>query len=189
MCAKMTVPEAAVNILVVDDEENVRDLYVAVLNKEGNRVVTASNGIEAVERIKKEKLDLIILDLKMPGMHGTEVLEQIEDMINGTLVIIATAYPSLESSLEAIKMGVYDYIVKPFSPKDLRAVVQRATEKIRLVKENKQLLEELGQKNKELREKISQLEKFTKAAVNREEKMVELKERIKELEEKLKAKG
>ena len=182
-------PELRMNILAVDDEEDVRDLYTTILSEEGHRVITASNGTEAVEKVRKEKPDLIILDLKMPGMDGTEVLKEIRDEIDGILVIIATAYPSLETSIEAIKVGVYDYLVKPFSPKDLRAVIKKATEKIRLVRENKQLLEELKEANKELREKIGQLEKFTKAAVGREEKMAELKERIEEFEGKFKTKG
>lgn len=188
MCAEKMDPKFTMNILAVDDEENVRNLYSTVLGEEGYRVVTASNGAEAIEKFEGEKFDLVILDLKLPDMYGTEVLKRIREKAEELAVIIVTGYPSLESSIDAIKAGIYDYIVKPLSLRDLRMVLQRVFEKIILIRENKKLLEELRQKNKELRERISQLEMFTRAATDREERMADLKEKIKELEEKLKVK-
>ncbi|MBL7170479.1 MAG: response regulator [Candidatus Omnitrophica bacterium] len=176
-------PKVRMNILAVDDEENVRNLYATVLGEEGYRVVTASSGAEAIEKVKKEELDLIILDLKMPDMHGTEVLREIREVIDGISVIIVTAYPSLESSIEAIKVGVYDYIIKPFSPKQLRLVAKRVAEKIGLVREKERLLKKLEEKNKRLEENVDELENIANVAMIREK---DLKNKIKELEAELK---
>jgi two-component system response regulator HydG len=186
MCAREQSAKEKMSILAVEDEQSIRDLYTTVLCEEGYNVVTSSTGADAIEKIMEGTFDLIILDLKLPDMHGTEVLKKTKDKIDGATLIIVTAYPSLESSMEAIKAGVYDYIVKPFSPEDLRMVIQRATEKVRLARENRRLVKELEKTNRELKERIGQLEKFTRIATGREEKMAELKERIKELENKLK---
>ncbi len=153
MCAEKINHEVKLNILAVEDEKDVQALYTAILTEEGHRVVTVSTGAQAIEKIAKEQFDLIILDLKLPDIDGTEVLKQIRKKT----VIIVTAYPSLETTLDAIKTGVYDYIIKPFSPNQLRLVVYRVTEKIRLINENERLLRELKKTNKELKEKIKEL--------------------------------
>ena len=184
--ADETTAKKKVSILAVDDEDEVRNLYATILSEEGYRVVTASRGGEAVEKAENEKFDLMLLDIKMPDMTGIDVLKKLKGKLEGTLVIIVTAYPSVESTIEAIRTGVYDYIIKPFSPKDLRVVVRMAAEKGRLIGENKILVKKLEQANSELREKLYQLEKFTKIATGREERMAELKEKIRQLEEELK---
>lgn len=144
MCPNEAFSLKDVNILAVDDETEVRNLYTTILSEEGYRVVTASNGVEAVEKIENEKFDLIILDIKMPEMSGTDVLKKVRDKIEGVSVIIVTAYPSLDSSIEAIKSGVCDYIIKPFSPKELRKVVRMVVEKAKLIEENRKKEKELA---------------------------------------------
>ncbi|MDD5449288.1 MAG: response regulator [Candidatus Omnitrophica bacterium] len=144
MCPDQMFSVKDVSILAVDDETEVRNLYDTILTEEGYRVTTASCGEEAVERIKQEKFNLLLLDLKMPGMSGTDVLKAVPDRLEGTSVIIVTAYPSLESSIEAIKSGVCDYVIKPFSPKELRNIVRMVAEKAKLIEENKKKERELA---------------------------------------------
>lgn len=168
-----------ITILVAEDEENVRNLYTTVLGEEGHKVFTASNGAEAIEKFEKEVFDLLILDLKMPDIHGIEILKLIKKKLEGVSVIIVTAYPSLESSIEAIKLGVYDYIIKPFGPKQLKLVIKRAVEKIRLIREKEHLLRKLEERNKRLEENVDTLEDMANAAMAREK---ELEKKVKDLE-------
>lgn len=167
-----------ITILVVEDEENVRNLYTTVLGEEGHKVFTASNGTEAIEKVEKEVFDLLILDLKMPDIHGIEILKRIKKKLEGVSVIIVTAYPSLESSIEAIKLGIYDYIIKPFGTKQLKLVLKRAVEKIKLIREKERLLRKLEERNKRLEENVDTLEDMANAAVAREK---ELEKKVKEL--------
>ena len=124
------------HILVIDDEETIRDSCEQTLSKEGYRVTTAEEGTEGLRRMKEESFDIILLDLKMPGLSGVEVLERIRKSDPDAIVIIITGYPSVESAIETLKMGAYDYISKPFTPEELRIIVGRALEKRSLVLEN-----------------------------------------------------
>lgn len=126
----------APNILVIDDDEPIRDSCQQTLSKDGCLVKTAGEGNEGLRRMKEESFDVILLDLKMPGLSGVEVLERIKENNPETIVIIITGYPSVESAVQTMKMGAYDYLSKPFTPDELRIVLRRALEKKNLVLEN-----------------------------------------------------
>ena len=131
-------------ILVIDDEEAVRDSSKQVLTKEGFEIVTAQDGQHGLEKVKEQSFDIILLDLKMPGLRGEEVLQQIKVIDPEILVIIITGYASVESAVETLKQGAYDYVPKPFTPDELRLVVRRAFEKRALSLENLYFRDEIG---------------------------------------------
>jgi len=122
-------------VMVVDDEQDIRDGSERILTRIGLRVLKASRGDEALEILEKEKVSIVLLDLKMPGMDGMEVLGHIKKLDEGILVIVITGYATVETATEAMKLGAYDFISKPFEPDQLRIVVNRAWERIRLTQE------------------------------------------------------
>ncbi|MBN1882059.1 MAG: response regulator [Deltaproteobacteria bacterium] len=128
-------------VLVVDDEAIVRDIISDVLVEVGYVVHTAENGMDALEKIKDEPPDLIITDMKMPKMGGMELLNEINHLKNKFTTVMMTGFATVESAVEAIKQGAYDYIMKPFQFADLLRVVEHAMEKQQLLKENLELKE------------------------------------------------
>jgi len=123
------------SILIVDDEKIIRDGCEKVLLKEGWQVKTASSGAEGLEHLKASAFDLLLLDLKMPGLSGMEMLQQVKELYPEMIVIVITGYATVESAVEAMKAGAYDFISKPFLPDQLRIVVRRALEKKALERE------------------------------------------------------
>ena len=177
-------------VLVVDDDEIAVKLYVNLLDNMGHRPVVAQTGKAAIEKALQIHFDLVILDLVLPDIHGIDVLKEIREYLRGAPVVIVTANPSLESSIDAIRAGgVYDYITKPFGQQDLKMVVARAIEKAALMTENKRLLKRLDATNQALTERVDQLEKFAHTAVGYVDKITELKNKIKDLEGKIKTKA
>lgn len=132
-----TKPDATV--LVVDDEHDIRDASERILTRTGFKVMKATRGDEALDVLDKERTDIVLLDLKMPGMDGMEVLEHIRKLDEAILVIVITGYATVETATEAMKLGAYDFISKPFEPDQLRIVVNRAWERIRLTQEAEKL--------------------------------------------------
>lgn len=118
----------AATILVVDDEENAREGLSKILSKEGYVVETATNGKEAVDTIKRKIFDLVITDMRMPLMDGFEVLREIKKMDEGIGVIMITAYGEVESYLEAMNMGAFEYINKPVRVNELKRVITKVLE-------------------------------------------------------------
>ncbi|MFO7553840.1 MAG: response regulator [Desulfobacterales bacterium] len=112
-------------ILVVDDEKNIRMTLSQSLEPLEIPVQTAVNGEEALQKLQKGPFGLVFLDLKMPGMDGMEVLRQIKEDWPKTRVIIITAHGTIESAVEAMKLGAVDFIQKPFSPKEIRELSTR----------------------------------------------------------------
>jgi two-component system, OmpR family, phosphate regulon sensor histidine kinase PhoR len=133
-----------ISILVVDDEQIMRDGCSRILSKNGWSVMTAENGAQGIDQIQKhsEKIGVILLDLMMPGMSGMEVLDQVRGIDPSLLVIVITGYATVESAVEAMKKGAYDFIAKPFTPDQLRLVVRRALERRSLQKEAEFLRQE-----------------------------------------------
>lgn len=132
------------NIIVIDDDEGMRDSCQQVLTRAGYMVRTAKSGQEGLELIKKESFDLVILDLKMPGISGNEVLREIKMYNPEVIVIVITGYPTIESAVESMKNGAYDFLPKPFSSESLRIIVKRAMEKKQLAMEKIFFSRELG---------------------------------------------
>lgn len=126
-------------VMVVDDEQDIRDGSERILTRIGLRVLKASRGDEALEMLAKEKVSIVLLDLKMPGMDGMEVLEHIRKLDEAILVIVITGYATVETATAAMKLGAYDFISKPFEPDELRIVVNRAWERIHLTQEAEKL--------------------------------------------------
>jgi signal transduction histidine kinase/FixJ family two-component response regulator len=129
-------------VLVVDDEQDIRDGSERILSRMGYRVFKASRGDEGLSLLAKEKVQIVLLDLKMPGMDGMEVLKQIQAIDASIQVIVITGYATVETAITAMKHGAYDFIPKPFEPDQLRIVVNRASEKLRLIREAQKLEKE-----------------------------------------------
>ncbi len=131
------------NILVIDDEESMRDSCQKALARDGNRVEVAEDGAAGLTMLQAESFDLVILDLKMPGLSGIEVLKKIKKDDPEVMVIVITGYATIESAVKAIKNGAYDFIPKPFTPNGLRTIVRRALDRRELALENVLLRGEL----------------------------------------------
>ncbi|NOY65197.1 MAG: sigma-54-dependent Fis family transcriptional regulator [Nitrospirae bacterium] len=112
-------------VLVIDDEAIVRVSCERVLRPEGFEVVVTSRGDEAIELLEKEPYDVVLTDLKMPDMDGLEVLKIIKERWPDIQVIIITGYGTISTAVQAIKMGAYEYIEKPFTPQDILQVVEK----------------------------------------------------------------
>ncbi|MDL1939763.1 sigma-54-dependent Fis family transcriptional regulator [Candidatus Jettenia sp. AMX1] len=115
-------------VLIIDDEVDLCDMISRILSKSGYITYMASDGNTGMEIFNKEFPSVVILDLRMPGMHGIEILRQIRSINNEIPVIIITAYGEIRSAVEAIKIGAYDYITKPFDNEELELTVKRAIE-------------------------------------------------------------
>lgn len=126
------------NILVVEDEDTIRNLLLDVLTDVGYKVEGVSCGEEAIAKFTQDKFSIIITDLRMSGMGGIEVLQRLKAINSEICVIIITAYPSIESVVEAMHQGAYDYIAKPFSIEEIKVVIRRAAERQYLLHEAKQ---------------------------------------------------
>ncbi len=135
--------EPKVNILIVDDEEIVRESLASWLEEDGYEVKVAENADRALERLPEKDWNLAMVDLKMPGMDGIELMEEIRKLRPETIVIIMTAYATVDTAVQAMKKGAYDYIVKPFNPEDLSMTIRKIIEHQKLLKENIYLRKEL----------------------------------------------
>ncbi len=134
-------------ILVVDDEVSIREMIKKGLSQMGEfNVETAQNGVEAIEKIEKEIFDLVLTDLKMPEMDGLELLRNIKGTRPEVMVILMTAYGSIETAVEAMKMGANDYITKPINFEDLLLHISKVQKESLLLKENRLLRMEVRKK-------------------------------------------
>lgn len=144
-------------ILVIDDEKRMCQSLEQLLVDSGFEVATFENSVRAAEEIKTGRFDLIISDIKMPGMTGLDLLRMARQVDPQALVILLTAYGSLETALEAINQGAYDYLLKPIEFQQLELVVKRGLERRRLGRAKTFLLSELQEKNKELRDRFEEI--------------------------------
>ncbi|MGE5570288.1 MAG: sigma-54-dependent transcriptional regulator [Rhodospirillales bacterium] len=135
--------EEKLSILIVDDEEVVRDSLVHWFTEEGYDVDSSASAPDALSKLAGREFDLVIADIRMPGMDGIELLEKIRSEQLDTSVIVMTGYASVETAVRALKHGAFDYITKPFDPDDLSVVVRNALEQHRLKRENRMLRQQL----------------------------------------------
>lgn len=135
-------------ILVVDDEEDILKVLKFILEKEGFFVDTAVNGQEALSQLEKRHYDIVLTDLRMPGMDGIELIERIKTISPDTDVVIMTAYASIDSAVTAIRKGAADYIVKPFLNEDVKMRLKRILQHRLLQREVEVLKQQLSQKIK-----------------------------------------
>jgi two-component system response regulator PilR (NtrC family) len=131
-------------ILVVDDERSMRDLLAITLKQAGHEVVIADAGEKAIEVLRGDAFDLVITDLRMRKVDGLGVLRAAREHSPGTLVLVVTAYASTETAVEAMRLGAYDYLTKPFKLDEIRLTVEKALERKRLEDENQELRRELA---------------------------------------------
>lgn len=131
-------------ILVVDDEESIREFLEIMLRKEGYEVTVAEDGQKGLDIIKKKSFDLVISDLQMPNMTGLELLKNVKDQYPDMLFMMITAFGTTETAVEAMKLGAYDYITKPFKIDEVRIVIANALRSRNLEVENRTLKKELG---------------------------------------------
>ncbi|MDW7709863.1 MAG: response regulator [Deferrisomatales bacterium] len=131
-------------ILVADDEADITAVLGHILTAQGYEVTTTDNGADAWERARAEPYDAILTDLKMPRMGGLELLRRVKEARSPSAVIVMTGFATVETAIEALKIGAYDYIVKPFKVDELLQLVERALEKVRLEAENLQLREQIA---------------------------------------------
>lgn len=137
-------------ILVVDDEEDTVEACTQVLSKNRCIVDAARDALEALELVKAKQYELVIADIKMPKMDGIELLKALKEIDNQMAVVMITGYATIETAIQSMKAGAYDYIPKPFTPDQLRAVAAKALEKVDLIKENSALRERLSRKEESL---------------------------------------
>ncbi|MGE3681386.1 MAG: sigma-54-dependent transcriptional regulator [Bdellovibrionales bacterium] len=131
-------------ILVVDDEESIREFLEIMLRKEGFEVTCAEDGQKALDLIKKKSFDMVISDLQMPNMTGIELLKNIKDQYPDMLFLMITAFGTTETAVEAMKLGAYDYITKPFKIDEVRININNALRSRNLEVENRVLKKEMG---------------------------------------------
>ena len=132
-----------IGILIVDDEASVRDSLYQWFRTDGYRVDTAEDAASALKKLQENPWDIILLDIKMPGMDGIELQNRIKQIDKNIVTIIITAYASVDTAIQALKEGAFDYVTKPVDPDDLSRLIRNAIEKRRLVTENIQLRQQI----------------------------------------------
>ncbi len=161
--------EHKATILTVDDEESIRDILCRKLTSLGYHCEVAVDGNEALWKAFMQDFDLVLMDIKMPGLSGMEVLPKIVTDHPDTCVIMLTAVSDIQTAVEAMKLGAFDYLTKPFNLDDLVMKVQRALERRRLVLENREYQRRLEQKVEQQAGRIRQFNTEAEKALNREQ--------------------
>src|SRR5262245_19041589 len=134
------------NILIIDDEEVLQDILTVLIRKEGHTPLTASTGEEGLAILEREEVDLVLLDLMLPGMRGMEVLREVRRRDPDQVVVVITAFSSIESAIEAMREGAFHYIPKPFKNEEVLLTIRKGLEQRRLTTENRSLKEQLRQR-------------------------------------------
>jgi signal transduction histidine kinase len=129
-------------ILIIDDEESIRDSCFQIIAKDGYQAETAKNGTEGLEKIRNVHPDMVLVDLKMPGKSGNEVLEELQTINPHIIPVVITGYGTVDSAVEAMKRGAFDFIQKPFTPEELRKIIRRSLERRKLIQETETLRQE-----------------------------------------------
>ncbi|MBK7626986.1 MAG: sigma-54-dependent Fis family transcriptional regulator [Bacteroidales bacterium] len=128
-----------ISILIVDDEESVRDSLFNWFIEDGYHVAVAENANKALSMLESESFDIILADIKMPGMDGLEMLRRIKILKSESIVIVMTAFATVDTAVQALKDGAFDYVTKPFDPDDLSHLIRNASKQITLSEENESL--------------------------------------------------
>ncbi|ABQ26852.1 sigma-54-dependent transcriptional regulator [Geotalea uraniireducens] len=162
-------------ILVVDDEQSMREFLAILLEREGYYVAQAENAEVALKLLESDTYDLVVSDVSMPGLNGMALLARIKTTTPETAVLMITAYTTAEQAVEAMKLGAYDYIAKPFKVEEVKVLVKNALEKSSLQKENRRLKHEVQErysfsglvgKSKKMREVYDLIEKVANSMAN-----------------------
>jgi len=133
------------SILIVDDEENIRHMLSMVLGRAGFNCDTAADGLEGLTKLRERSFEIVLCDINMPRMTGMELLVQLEKEAIESTVIMITAFGSVDTAIEAMKLGAYDYVQKPFKPDEVLLTIRKARERERLRRQNRYLRSQLRQ--------------------------------------------
>lgn len=128
-----------ISLLIVDDEESVRDSLNSWFTEDGYRTAAAENAARALQMIESDKFDIILADIKMPGMDGLEMMKRIRILRPESIIIVMTAFATVDTAVRALKEGAFDYVTKPFDPDDLTHLIRNASKQIALAEENESL--------------------------------------------------
>ncbi len=134
------------NVLVVDDEEVLQDVLATLVRREGHRPISARTGEDALVILEREDVDLVLLDLMLPGLSGMEVLQKIRASDPDQVVVMITAYSSIEGAIEAMRLGAFHYIPKPFKNEEVLHTLRKGLEQRRLTSENRALRAQLRER-------------------------------------------
>ena len=134
------------SVLIVDDEEVLQDVLTSLLQKEGHATLSAYSGEEALEILDREEVELVLLDLMLPGISGQQALRRIRQRDPEQVVIVITAFSSIESAIDAMREGAFHYIPKPFKNEEVLLTIRKGLEQRRLTEENRDLKEQLRQR-------------------------------------------
>lgn len=162
------------NILIIDDEKNIRMTLEKALKKDDYSMDMAINGEEALKKIKDKQYSIILLDMKLPGMNGMEVLEKINELDYETKIIIITGYGSIESAVKTMKLGAIDYLRKPFKPEKIHELVNEVYERYDVeIDENTENIEDFNKiinlaKDKINKRDFNEAEKLLQKATGKE---------------------
>ncbi|HCX04212.1 MAG TPA: response regulator [Clostridiales bacterium] len=162
-------------ILIVDDEKNIRMTLKHCLRAEKYNLDIAINGDEALTKIKSNEYDLVLLDIKMPGLSGMEVLKKVRERGNDTNIIMMTAYGTIERAVEAMKLNAIDFISKPFSPEEIRSIVKDVLRREDLVEDDLDNFKDIIQFSKKciLDKKYDKAKEYLKKAIVMDEESPE----------------
>ena len=144
--AQQQAQDHDIRVLVVDDERPIRFLMEKELPRAGCLVTCAENGEDALERVRTQEFDVVLMDLKMPGIGGLEALRRIRESGASAEVVVLTGHPDVTTAIEAMKLGAYDYLTKPFKLAEVEIVLRRAAERRRLTQENTALRRMVAQR-------------------------------------------
>src|ERR1019366_5052112 len=134
-------------ILIVDDESNARAALAEILREEGYATETAADGFKALGKLEEISPDVILTDLKMPGLDGMAFMEKARAAAPGTVFVVMTAFGTIHGAVDAVKRGAENYLTKPLEPDAVTAVIERAMEKARLIHETRALRDRLRERN------------------------------------------
>src|SRR5690606_24765260 len=147
---QMDATNETAHVLVVDDEGAIRYSVSKTLQRVGYNVNEAASGEEALEMMKADRYDVVLTDIRMPGLTGVELLKRIKDIAPDAIVILMTGYASLGTAVEALRLGAHDYLIKPSSSQDIRQSVARGVERARNLKRRRALLDAIRSNVSEL---------------------------------------
>lgn len=131
-------------ILIIDDELLIRNFLAETLRRKKFEVTAVENGQKAIALLKNSSFDMVISDMKLPDFTGIEILKKIKEVSPNTVVVIVTGFGSIENAVEAMRLGAFNYLIKPFSPDTIEAVIEKAQEHFHLVEENRYLRQQLS---------------------------------------------